>query len=70
MNSINNSLVSIIINCHNSEKFLKETIESVIGQDFSNWEMIIWDNKSSAKTIQITKSFKDERIKFFKQYFY
>ena len=65
MNSINNSLVSIIINCHNSEKFLKETMESVIDQDFSNWEMIIWDNKSSDKTIQIAKSFKDERIKIF-----
>lgn len=65
MNSINKSLVSIIINCHNSEKFLKETIESVIDQDFSNWEMIIWDNKSSDKTIQIAKSFKDERIKIF-----
>lgn len=66
MNSDNNPLISIIINCHNSENFLKETIKSVIKQDYLNWEIIIWDNKSTDNTIQIAKSFKDTRIKIYK----
>ena len=31
-------LVSIIINCHNGEKYLKEAIDSVYDQTYKNWE--------------------------------
>ena len=39
-------LVSIIMNCHNSSKFLKQAIQSVYDQSYKNWEIIFWDNKS------------------------
>ena len=59
-------LVSVIINCHNGEKYLKDTILSVIKQTYKNWEIIFWNNKSSDKSEKIVKSFRDKRIKYFK----
>ena len=61
-----NNLVSIIMNCHNGEKYLSEAIESIINQSYVNWELIFWDNCSTDKSSIIVKSFKDLRIKFFK----
>ena len=40
-------LVSIIINCHNGEKFLREAVESILNQSYDNWEIIFWDNCST-----------------------
>ncbi|MFB2777577.1 glycosyltransferase family 2 protein [Shewanella mangrovisoli] len=61
----NKPLVSIIINCYNSDKYLKETIESVISQTYDNWEIIFWDNQSEDKSAEIIHSFHDNRIKYF-----
>tara|TARA_Y100000991_G_scaffold214904_1_gene203782 strand:- start:875 stop:1792 length:918 start_codon:yes stop_codon:yes gene_type:complete len=60
-----NSLVSVIMNCHNSEKYLEDAINSVINQTYQNWELIFWDNCSSDKSSQIVNSFKDKRIKYY-----
>jgi glycosyltransferase involved in cell wall biosynthesis len=59
-------LVSVIINCYNSEKYLKKTIESVVSQTYKNWEIIFYDNKSNDNSYQIFKSFNDKRLKYFK----
>ena len=59
------SLVSIIINCYNGEKYLRETIDSVITQTYTNWEIIFWDNQSTDSTAEIVKSYNDDRIKYF-----
>ena len=59
------TLVSVIINCFNSESFLKETLDSVLKQTYENLEIIVWDNKSTDNTESIVKSFKDTRIKYF-----
>ena len=59
-------LVSIIMNCYNGEKYLKEAIRSVINQTYKNWEIIFWDNQSKDKSSQILKSFKDKRIKYYR----
>ncbi len=61
-----NQLVSIIMTCHNGEKFLNEAIQSIINQSYSNWELIFYDNLSSDKSADIIKNFKDDRIKYFK----
>ena len=58
-------LVSVIINCRNSEKFLKESINSVVNQTFKNLEIIIVDNNSTDNTKNIIDSYKDKRIKYF-----
>ena len=58
-------LVSIIMNCHNSERYLAEAIESVINQKYKNWELIFWDNFSTDRSSKILNSYKDKRIKYF-----
>ena len=59
-----NPLVSIIMNCHNGEKFLRQSIKSVLHQSYKNWELIFYDNCSSDNSKQIIKNFKDKRIKY------
>ena len=61
-----NPLVSVIMNCHNGEKYLKESIKSLKSQTYKNWELIFWDNKSFDKSQKIVKKFKDRRIQYFK----
>ena len=39
-------LVSILMNCYNGEKYLRETLNCVINQTYKNWELIFWDNQS------------------------
>ncbi|MCY4643810.1 MAG: glycosyltransferase family 2 protein [Bacteriovoracales bacterium] len=62
----NMSQVSIIIPCYNCEKFIGQTIESVLAQTYTNWELILVDDKSDDKTLDILNKFKakgPERIK-------
>ena len=59
------SLVSIIVNCHNGEKFLEQCLSSIKNQSYKNWELIFWDNKSSDNSSKIFKKFKDKRFKYF-----
>ena len=49
MKSYNNPLVSIIMNCYNGDKYLKTSVNSILKQDYKNWELIFWDNKSTDK---------------------
>jgi teichuronic acid biosynthesis glycosyltransferase TuaG len=58
------ALVSIITPSYNSEKFISETIKSLQNQTYKNWEMIIIDDCSQDKTVEIIESFikKDSRI--------
>ena len=57
--------VSIIMNCFNGERFLSESIKSVIKQSYKNWELIFWDNNSTDNSKKICKYFLDKRIKYF-----
>lgn len=58
-------LVSIIMNCYNSEKYLAEAIESVLRQTYNNWELIFWDNNSNDNSAKIFKSYTDQRLKYY-----
>ena len=59
-------LVSVIINCYNSEKFLKSTLDSLVLQTYKNWELIFYDNCSTDNSFKIFKNYKDKRFKYFK----
>ena len=48
-----NPLVSILMNCYNGEEYLKEAIDSVINQEYKNWELIFWDNQSTDRSAEI-----------------
>lgn len=56
--------VSVIMNCYNSEKYLKEAIDSIYSQTFGDWEVIFWDNQSTDGSSAIAKSY-DDRLKYY-----
>lgn len=60
-----NELVSIITPTYNAEKFIKYTIESVLCQDYENWELIIIDDCSKDTSREIVEEYMklDKRIK-------
>lgn len=68
MTDSNKPLVSVITPAYNAERFIGETIESVLKQTYSKWEMIIVDDKSTDRTVEIVESYmeKDPRIKLIK----
>jgi glycosyltransferase involved in cell wall biosynthesis len=57
--------VSILMNCFNGEKYLRESIDSVLNQTFEDWEIIFWDNQSTDGSAQIVASYNDSRIKYY-----
>jgi teichuronic acid biosynthesis glycosyltransferase TuaG len=60
-----NPKVSVITPLYNAEKYIGTTIESVLNQTYSNWEMIIVDDGSADKGLEIAEKFAriEERIK-------
>lgn len=59
-------MVSIITNCYNGEKYLEETIQSVLAQTYTDWEYLLFDNNSTDRSAEIFKSHNDPRFKYFK----
>ena len=55
--------LTICIPVYNAEKYLQESIESVLNQDFENFTLLCYDDGSSDNSIDVLKSFKDKRIK-------
>ena len=58
-------LVSVIVNCFNGEKYLKDCLNSILNQTYQNWEMIFWDNHSTDGSKDIFKKFNDKRFKYY-----
>lgn len=61
-----NDLVSIIMPNYNCEKYVAETIKSVLAQTYTNWELIFVDDCSTDNSIEVVRSFQDERIRILK----
>jgi len=60
--------VSIVIPTHNRAKYIGETIESVFAQTFSNYEIIVVDDRSTDNTPDIIQSLSGKRdIRYFSQ---
>lgn len=63
-----NKLVSIVIPLYNTEKYITETIESVLFQTYTDWELIIIDDGSTDKSADIVNLYlADERIHYYYQ---
>ena len=50
------AIVSIIIPIYNTEKYIKQCLESCINQTYKDFEVIIIDDKSTDNTLNITKN--------------
>ena len=61
-------LVSIIMPNYNGGKYLKETLESVLAQTYTNWELLFVDDCSTDNSLEIINEYqaRDKRIKIFK----
>ncbi|WP_051291104.1 glycosyltransferase family 2 protein [Pedobacter glucosidilyticus] len=59
-------MISIIIPVYNSEKFIKETIDSIICQSYQNWECLIIDDHSQDNTLEIVEPYLNYKIKLIK----
>lgn len=56
--------VTILLATHNGERFLNDFLESLIGQSYKKWELLISDDHSSDRTLDIIEEYKkrDKRI--------
>lgn len=63
---MSNNLVSIVMPSYNCGRFVRDTIESVFAQTYTNWELLFVDDCSTDDTESIVKTFIDPRIRFFK----
>ncbi|WP_013321039.1 glycosyltransferase family 2 protein [Gloeothece verrucosa] len=60
-------LVSVIIPTYNAEIYIKQTLESVLAQTYCDLEIIIVDDESPDRSIEICQQFNDPRIKIIHQ---
>jgi glycosyltransferase involved in cell wall biosynthesis len=55
-------LLSIVVPVYNSAPYIKETIQSLLGQTFTDFELIICDDASADNSLEIINDFSDDRI--------
>jgi len=60
-----NPPISVIIPSYNAEKTILETIESVLKQTYTNFELILINDGSTDQTLELLNKIKDERLKIF-----
>lgn len=63
-----NDLISIVLPVYNGERFLRESIDSVLAQTYTNWELLIVDDCSTDNTAAIVHEYvqKDSRVQYYK----
>ena len=65
---IENKRIDILMATYNGEKYLVEQLDSIINQTYRNWNLLIRDDNSTDKTLEIIQNYhkKDKRIKILK----
>lgn len=56
-------MVTVLMSVYNGEKFLKEAMESILNQTFTNFEFLIINDGSTDSSVEIIESYKDSRIR-------
>lgn len=60
-----NPLISILMPVYNAEKFVAKSIESILGQTYTNWELIIVNDKSTDFSKEIIQRYCSDKIRLF-----
>ena len=58
--------VSVIVPTYNRSYQLTQTIDAMLGQTFSDWELIIYDDASSDNTQEVVRQYSDSRIRYYR----
>ena len=61
----NEPLVSVVMPAFNGEQFIGRAIRSILDQTYENWELVIVDDCGTDHTMDVVRSFYDDRIKVF-----
>lgn len=61
------TMISVIVPTYNKECFIKRCIKSVLESTMQDFELLIIDDGSTDKTVEVIKCFADTRIRFYKQ---
>ena len=56
-------VVTVLMSVHNGERYLREAVDSILGQSLADFEFLIVDDGSTDGTADILASFKDSRIR-------
>ena len=56
-------LVTVIMPVYNGEAYIREAIDSILGQTFSDFELLILNDGSSDRSAAIVKAYQDPRIR-------
>jgi glycosyltransferase involved in cell wall biosynthesis len=59
--------ISVIMPVRNGDRFVAETVDGILAQTFTDWELIVVDGGSTDRTLEILSGFKDSRIRIFEQ---
>lgn len=59
--------VSIVLPVLNGKRWIAETVESVLGQSFPGWELVVQDGGSTDGTLEVLESYADPRIRVFSE---
>ncbi len=59
-------MISVILPAYNAEKFLREAIDSILGQTYKNFELIVLNDGSTDRTEDIILAYDDPRIRYVK----
>jgi glycosyltransferase involved in cell wall biosynthesis len=57
--------VSVIMNVRNGAATLREAIDSVLAQTFADWELVVWDDRSTDGSAKVVSQYRDPRIRYF-----
>lgn len=57
-------MVSVVIPCYNAERYIADTIRSVLVQSYSDWELIVSDDGSTDRSMDVVRGFRDPRISY------
>ena len=66
MNSNKEPIVTVLLPAYNAEKYIRESIDSILDQTFTDFELLIINDGSTDKTEEIILSYNDSRIRYIK----